>query len=197
MCPGNSAHPAGGPASGDKRVSDQHPDAWFHGRMLHRGHARFATPASTESSAAALVLSPNLERAAAAVRTIAFPLPPARGGRSRWRDRDRPDPAVPAPRTCGFAQSGASADWARHDCSCGRARADRAIAMATTHSSARARSVRWRASAFALTGNGPPAPPINGGSPPAAPLPYGPNCQAGGCVTFANPTNRSFIATRA
>ena len=71
--------------------------------MLHRGHARFATPAPTESSAAALVLSPNLERAAAAVRTIAFPLPPARGGRSRWRDRDRPDPAVPAPQ--GLADS--------------------------------------------------------------------------------------------
>jgi hypothetical protein len=35
---------------------------------------------------------------------------------------------------CAFAQSGASADWARHDCSCGRAGADRAIAMATRRS---------------------------------------------------------------
>src|ERR1035437_207739 len=35
---------------------------------------------------------------------------------------------------CAFAQSGASADWARHDCSCGRAGADRPIAMATERS---------------------------------------------------------------
>jgi hypothetical protein len=31
------------PAFGDERVSDQCPDVCFHGRMLHRPHARFAT----------------------------------------------------------------------------------------------------------------------------------------------------------
>ena len=47
------------PAFGDKRVSDQHPDACLRGRMLDRAHARFATPAPTDGSAAALMLSPD------------------------------------------------------------------------------------------------------------------------------------------
>jgi hypothetical protein len=41
--PGAPAPSGAGPALGDKRVSDQRPDACFHGRMLHRPHARFAT----------------------------------------------------------------------------------------------------------------------------------------------------------
>jgi len=50
--------------------------------------------------------SPNLERAAAAVRTIAFPVSPARGGRSPWRLSTRPLGTQPASRrTCPLAKS--------------------------------------------------------------------------------------------
>jgi hypothetical protein len=51
--------PQASPAIGDKRVSDQRPDACFHGRLLHRPHARFAAPAPVQSGAAALVLAPT------------------------------------------------------------------------------------------------------------------------------------------
>jgi hypothetical protein len=46
--PGAPAPSGAGPALGDKRVSDQRPDACFHGRMLHRPRARFATPTPTK-----------------------------------------------------------------------------------------------------------------------------------------------------
>ena len=44
----DSAPLQAGPAFGDKRVSDQAPDACFHDRMLHRPHARFAKPPPRE-----------------------------------------------------------------------------------------------------------------------------------------------------
>jgi hypothetical protein len=54
----------------------------------------------------ALLLSPNLERPAVAVRTIAFPVPQARGGRLPWRLSTRPLGTQPASRrTCPLAES--------------------------------------------------------------------------------------------
>jgi hypothetical protein len=41
----------------EKRVSDQRSDACFHGWMVHRPRARFATPAPTKAGGRALVLS--------------------------------------------------------------------------------------------------------------------------------------------
>jgi hypothetical protein len=62
---GHSSRRALGPGSGDKRVWDERPDACFHGRILHRPHARFATSIPTKGAAAALVLSPRTGRHAA------------------------------------------------------------------------------------------------------------------------------------
>jgi hypothetical protein len=81
----------GEPASGDKRVSDQQPDACFHGRMVHQPHARFATLGPAKGCTAALVLSPNLERPAVSVLTIAFDLLAAGLSRLPWRHSKRSD----------------------------------------------------------------------------------------------------------
>jgi hypothetical protein len=51
---------------GDKHVSDRCSDACFHGRVLQRPHARFATLTPAQGTAAALVLSPTTISAAAA-----------------------------------------------------------------------------------------------------------------------------------
>jgi hypothetical protein len=70
------------PAIGDKRVSDQRPDACFDGRMLHTSHARFATPAPTKGGPAALVLSPKTSRALRRRRTGEINGKEAPGGRT-------------------------------------------------------------------------------------------------------------------
>jgi hypothetical protein len=54
---------------GEKGVSDERPDTCFHGRMLHRPHARFATSAPTK---AALVLSPKSARADPRLRPLNY-----------------------------------------------------------------------------------------------------------------------------
>jgi hypothetical protein len=70
-----------------------------------RGSTRMHA-ASDQHEWRARLLSPNLERAAAAVRTIAFPVSPARGGRSPWRLSTRPLGTQPASRrTCPLAKS--------------------------------------------------------------------------------------------
>src|ERR1039458_3883658 len=70
-----------------------------------------------------------------AVRTIAFPLPPARGGRSPWRRSGRPDRARSAPRrTIAFAQRRALAAGASDDRIGARADVQRASASATLRS---------------------------------------------------------------
>src|ERR1035437_7665033 len=74
------------PSGRGKRVSHDRWDARFDGRVRHRPDACFASPARTAGDAAALVLSPNLERPAAAVRTIAFVFLRPRVARSRWRE---------------------------------------------------------------------------------------------------------------
>jgi len=50
------------PAIGDKRVSDQRPDACFRSGLRHRPDDRFATPAPVQGGAAALALSPKAGR---------------------------------------------------------------------------------------------------------------------------------------
>jgi hypothetical protein len=47
------------PAFGDERVSDQRLDACFHGRMLHRLNARFATPAPPRTQPRRLCCRPQ------------------------------------------------------------------------------------------------------------------------------------------
>jgi hypothetical protein len=53
---------AASPAFGDKRVSDQLPDACFRDRALHRPRARFATSDPAKRGGGPLVLSPNRRR---------------------------------------------------------------------------------------------------------------------------------------
>ncbi len=67
----DSARRPASPALGDKRVSDQRMDTCFHDRMLHRPHARFATPVPANGGAAALVRSPKSERDARLSRAAA------------------------------------------------------------------------------------------------------------------------------
>src|ERR1035437_7233078 len=69
---GNPARRLASPAFGDKHVSDQRPDARFHGRILDRPHACFTTPTATDGDWAGLVLSPKSRRALRSEWTCGF-----------------------------------------------------------------------------------------------------------------------------
>jgi hypothetical protein len=58
------------PACGDKRVSDQRPDACFHGRLLYRPHARFASRLPSRAARSRLCCRPIGSVAPASARLL-------------------------------------------------------------------------------------------------------------------------------
>jgi hypothetical protein len=127
--PGSSAlHNRANASGGQRRAFRRGCDFSFRQLVCRRPDTCFGYRTHRYRPWSTLSESPKLERAAAAVGTIAFPLPPARGGRSPWRHSDR----VASRRSFGSTGAIPMSPTRTHTVERRRSRSDRAAAASRT-----------------------------------------------------------------